>query len=221
LVDTVITEDSSSTFFNKKFGEHYHSTYGAIRESRHIFIDAGLMFISHGKKEINILEMGFGTGLNAFLSCNYASANKIRISYLGIEAFPIDLKDAGKLNFPELLETNPDIFLRMHGPEMKYEASEHFYFEKHIGKLEGTALTPKHFDLVFFDAFSPGSQPELWTKEIFMKINKSLKTGGILTSYSCKGFVKRNLKSSGFSIKKLPGPPGKREFLRATKIEEA
>ncbi len=220
MVDTLITEDSSSTFFNKRFGEHYHSTYGAIRESRHIFIDAGLMFISHGRKEINILEMGFGTGLNALLSCNFASANKIRTSYFGLEAFPIDIKDAKKLNFPEILETNTDIFLRMHGPEMKYEASEHFSFEKHIGKLEDTALTANHFDLVFFDAFSPGSQPELWTENIFRKINKSLKKGAILTTYSCKGLVKRNLRSSGFSIKKLPGPPGKREFLRATKIEE-
>jgi tRNA U34 5-methylaminomethyl-2-thiouridine-forming methyltransferase MnmC len=220
-MDTFITEDGSSTFFSKEFSEHYHSAFGALGESRHIFIDAGLEFISEARKKTNILEMGFGTGLNALLSYDYATTNCLRLNYFGVEAFPIDIQDAKKLNYPEILEINPAVFLKMHSDgNLEYKVSKYFHFMKHIGKIEDVLLREKYFDLVFFDAFSPDSQPDLWTKDIFLKINRSLKKGGILTTYSCKGLVKRNLISCGFSIKKLPGPPGKREFLRATKIKE-
>ena len=163
--------------------------------------------------------MGFGTGLNALLTLKYAEDNNLTIDYFGIEAFPIKIDDAEKLNYPDILGMEKEMFLAMHKfDEGDIEIGNNFSLRKKLSKLQETDLSSEKFDLVFFDAFSPEAQPELWTEEMFSKIFNSMKCGGVLTTYSCKGIVKRALRSVGFKIKRLPGPPGKREFLRAEKI---
>jgi tRNA U34 5-methylaminomethyl-2-thiouridine-forming methyltransferase MnmC len=216
MLKAILTSDNSHTFFNEKTGEHYHSTFGAITESEHIFINAGLDFRARKLSEINILEVGFGTGLNALLACKYAVTNNIRINYFSLEAFPIQQEEAILLNYPLLLEFSKDDFRKMHeNTEDKIVINDHFTLGKKFAKLETLKLPENEFDVVFFDAFSPEVQPELWTEEIFEMIFKSMKPNGVLTTYSCKGIVKRALKFAGFKIEKIPGPPGKREFLRA------
>ncbi len=218
-MDIVLTSDNSHTLYNETVGEHYHSTFGAIQESEHIFIEAGLKYVSENKDEINILEIGLGTGLNSFLSLKFAIENDLTIDYLGIEAFPIEMEDAKKLNYPANLGMEKEMFLEIHKPTNEIiKIGNKFSLQKKLVKLQETELPLENFDLVFFDAFSPDAQPELWTEEVFAKIFNSMKTGGVLTTYSCKGIVKRALRSVGFKIKRLPGPPGKREFLRAEKI---
>ena len=211
----IYSDDNSHTLFSEKFNEHYHSTFGAINESNHIFIEAGLKHIAK-TDDINIFEMGFGTGLNALLTYKFAIDNKVKINYTTIEAYPIEIEVVEKLNYAELCNFDEDIFIKMHKAE-EVKLSEFFTFRKIIGKLEDFKVEKSVSDLVFFDAFSPDTQPELWTEDVFAKIFSMLKNGGILTTYSCKGVVKRAMRSAGFDIKKLPGPPGKREFLRATK----
>lgn len=213
----IVTDDGSDTLFNAQNGEHYHSVFGAIQESRHIFIKAGLDAIPKYSDTVNLLEIGFGTGLNALLSFQWAEENHISVIYEGIEAFPVELEKAMQLNYPEILNINSAIFQEMHSGGKNKKLGPWFNFNLHIEKFEYSQFNPENYDVVFFDAFSPESQPEMWTSEGFDKLYSALKPGGILTTYSCKGTVKRMLKSVGFQIEKIPGPPGKREFLRARK----
>lgn len=214
----IITSDGSHTLFNAKIGEHYHSTFGAITESEHIFIRAALGALSADIKKIRVLEIGLGTGLNALLAMRWAERNSKILHYTAIEAFPIEKEIVDKLNYPELLGVNLEKFVAIHEAKCeKLEISDQFYFTFQQTTLQESILPLDHFDVVFFDAFSPEVQPEMWTESCFVKIEKAMKQGGILTTYSCKGIVKRALKAAGFQIEKLPGPPGKREFLRAVK----
>ncbi len=211
----VLTQDGSHTLFNKQSGEHYHSIFGAIQESKHIFIDAGLEVIDKEVKTIHILEIGLGTGLNTLLSMQWAEANGRRIDYTGLEAFPPEIIQLKSLNYPHLLKMDKVLPPRFYSTESKQKLSPSFHFKWIHQKFEGFYPEGNYYHLIYFDAFSPEVQPEMWTEEGFLKLYKSLKTGGILTTYSCKGMVKRALKAAGFQIEKLPGPPGKREFLRA------
>lgn len=214
----ILTSDNSHTFFDKRTGEHYHSTFGAIQESEHIFISAALECKPQNSKRLNILEIGFGTGLNALLSYKYAYDNLLNINYFAIEAYPIEQSEAAVLNYPEILKIDPQDFQQMHEKtEEIIKIGERFNLQKQFAKLENVQFTKEQFDIVYFDAFSPEVQPELWTEDIFKMIFDSMKKNAVLTTYSCKGIVKRALKSAGFQIEKLPGPPGKREFLRAEK----
>lgn len=215
----VTTSDNSKTVYSDQFGEHYHSSFGAKTESDHIFIEAGLKFISKEKSSINVLEMGFGTGLNALLTYKYAVKNSLKINYTSVEAYPLKPEEIKLLNYTDLLDIDSDIFEKLHlSEENQVIIDKDFSFELIRNKFELVNLKENNFDLVYYDAFSPDAQPELWTKDIFNKIFKAMRSGGVLTTYSCKGLVKRNLKASGFRIEKLPGPPGKREFLRAFKL---
>ena len=211
------TADGSFTLFNPDFGEHYHSTFGAIQESEHIFIRAGLEPFIGRHDTIHVFEMGFGTGLNALLTFLQAEKTGQKIRYYGLEAFPISMETAKMLNYPEFLNADQKLFLKFHEPDNLINISPEFTLVKETGTMEQTVLPDEHFDVVYFDAFSPEAQPELWTQEIFGKIYNAMKTGGVLTTYSCKGTVKRAMKAAGFQLEKLPGPPGKREFLRAMK----
>ena len=214
----IITSDGSHTLFNPEIGEHYHSTFGAVSESEHIFIRAGLDAIPSKIKHINLLEIGLGTGLNALLAMRWAEKHKREINYFAVEAFPLRKEVLGNLNYAEILEMNPELFSAIHMVgSKKGRLSKYFSFAFQHDKLQDFNLQTETYDLVFFDAFSPDVQPEMWTEDCFMKIAQSMKRGGVLTTYSCKGIVKRVLKSAGFQIEKLPGPPGKREFLRAVK----
>lgn len=212
------TEDTSHTLFNKDIGEHYHSTFGAIQESEHIFIQAGLQLLKNSKATINIFEVGFGTGLNALLTYNWSLKNKLPVSYESVELYPVSINQVQQLNYPELLKMDKNLFFRMHESDgKKVQLSKYFSLSNQISSLQEVELSSEYFDLIYFDAFSPDVQPEMWTDDIFLKIADATKRGGILTTYSCKGFVKRALKAAGFEIEKLPGPKGKREILRAIK----
>lgn len=211
----VITQDGSHTLFHTQTGEHYHSTFGAIQESEHIFIKAGLQALTLPLPSINILEIGLGTGLNALLTMRWAERQHHAVHYSGVEAFPPDSGLLEALNYPEILEMDQGLLSRLYSSSAPQRFSDYFQFQWIHQKFEDFLPETHYYHLVYFDAFSPESQPEMWTQQGFHKLFQSLVPGGLLTTYSCKGTVKRALKAAGFVIEKLPGPPGKREFLRA------
>ncbi len=212
-----LTKDGSHTFYNNVVGETYHSTWGAIQESKHIFINAGLDFLSN-TNEIKILEVGTGTGLNVLLSLLWAQKKNVSVKYWGVEPFPFKLEELELLNYTSILGLDYQLFKMVHTSNNDFnQLSKELKFRNYIGRIEDINLKQNYFDIIFFDAFSPDVQPELWDVKIFEKLNNLLLINGILTTYSCKGSVKRALKSANFQIEKLPGPPGKREFLRAIK----
>jgi len=215
------TEDGSHTLFNETLGEHYHSIHGAIQESMHIFIQAGFNSLEKKSGIINILEIGFGTGLNALLTYQQAAAKNIRINYIAIEPVILDKSIYTRLNYADILGDKDlqEIFIKMHeSPWMHPQyISENFILNKLHGKLQEIGLSENVFDLVYFDAFSPEIQAELWDVEIFKAIYASMKNKGILTTYSAKGAVKRALRAAGFETENLPGPVGKRQITRARK----
>jgi tRNA U34 5-methylaminomethyl-2-thiouridine-forming methyltransferase MnmC len=218
------SQDGSHTLISKEFDVSYHSKYGAIEESRVVFIDAGLHYLnSKGLSEITIFELGFGTGLNPLLTMIEADTLEWNVSYTGIEAYPIDLETANQLNYPEILEGDyVKKFKLMHGQDKmrnieNLQVSPHFSFNKIIDKFEDFTFS-KDFDLIYFDAFAPSSQPELWNEDVLLKCFEALNPGGVLVTYCAKGVFKRALKSVGFTVENLPGPTGKREITRAIKM---
>ena len=216
----VITEDGSSTIFIAALDEHYHSVHGAIQESVHVFINAGLLQKINNSTEINILEIGFGTGLNALLTCLQAEDKACKINYTTIEKFPVSDEHVSLLNYSTQIEApnTKEFFAAIHAA--RWEASEtitnNFSIQKRKMNIEDVDYT-NQFDLIYFDAFAPSAQPELWTDLIFASMYKALKPTGLLVTYCAKGIVKRTMKSVGFSIEALPGPKGKREMTRAVK----
>ena len=216
----ILTGDGSSTLFVPSLDEHYHSTFGAIRESQHIFIEAGFHAYTPKETPCRIFEVGFGTGLNAFLTLLETEKSGIPVHYTSIESNPLEPSIVNELNYPELLgQENNSFFKDLHDAPWNRDVAvtKNFILHKISGKIEEHNLPEGVFDLVYFDAFGPDVQPELWTENIFKKIYRSMKSGSILVTYSVKGSVKRALKSAGFTLEKLPGPPGKREITRATK----
>ena len=219
-MNLVTTGDGSHTLFIPGLNEHYHSTFGAITESVHVFIRAGLELLAE-RQEISVLEVGFGTGLNALLTCMFAVNHRIKVIYHALEKFPVDAGLAKKLNYASLLSPALDaknLFADIHGASWNTISILHSCF--HLHKIHDDLLTFQpgfHYDLIFFDAFAPDKQPEMWTQDIFSRLYKKLNPDGIITTYCVKGDVKRKLKSAGFRIEKLPGPPGKREILRGMK----
>jgi tRNA U34 5-methylaminomethyl-2-thiouridine-forming methyltransferase MnmC len=214
----VKTDDNSNSLYSEYFKEHYHSIHGAINESNHIFIQSGLLYSN--LKTINVFEVGFGTGLNAFLSFIEGKNQDIHINYCSIEKFPISIEIAQELNFAKMISTaHQDIFMELHNSDWneEIEIDKSFTFKKIHSDFNDYHFIEK-YDIIYFDAFSPETQPELWSKEVFDKIYNSLNTNGILTTYSSKGIVKNNLRDVGFTVKRLKGPIGKRHILRATKV---
>ncbi len=214
------TEDGSHTFFVPELDEHYHSTHGAIQESRHVFIDAGLRQCA--KKEINVLEIGFGTGLNAFLTMLEAENLSRKIDFTSLELYPIPMSDTAKLNYAELIDyTKKDAFDKLHQVEWGKWHQISLYFsllKKQTDFSQPLGFHPENgFDVVFFDAFAPEKQPEMWSQAIFDKIYSLCNPDAVLTTYCAKGVVRRMLQTAGFAVERLPGPPGKREMLRAVK----
>ena len=215
-----ITGDGSHTLFVPELKEHYHSTFGALQESELVFIRSGFDKIDATQDNLHILEMGFGTGLNAFLTCLESARSSRKVDYLGVEKFPLQPEIINKLNYPDILEpASSGIFKSIHEAPWDLEVmiTENFFLQKIKCDIIDLKLNPENFDLVYYDAFGPEVQPELWTDSVFTSIAKAMKTGGILVTYSAKGAVRRALKNSGFDVEKLPGPPGKREITRATK----
>ena len=215
----IVSEDGSHTLYVEALDEHYHSTHGAIQESNHVFIEAGLKQVNNSLETIRIFEVGFGTGLNAFLSLLYAEENKKHIYYSSVELYPLNIDIAGKLNYANILSPDKhDLFLKLHSSDWNEELkiSEYFTLNKRSISLENINITDK-FNLIYFDAFAPEKQPELWTADIFNRMYDILLPGGILTTYCAKGQVRRNMIEAGFTVERIPGPPGKREIMRARK----
>lgn len=217
-----ITADGSHTLFVPHLDEHYHSTNGALQESNHVFILNGLQHLPVALTEINLLEVGFGTGLNALLTVLEAKKSRRKINYVAIEPEPVTDLIIEKLNFTSVIGGTEasGYFAKLHKAGWIYPAylSDYFIISKIQEKLENISLSESQFHLIYFDAFCPAVQPELWTEQTFTQLYNCLKPGGILVTYSCKGSVKRALKAAGFVIEKIPGPLGKREILRASKI---
>jgi tRNA U34 5-methylaminomethyl-2-thiouridine-forming methyltransferase MnmC len=229
-----LCEDGSHTLYSENAGECYHSTHGALNESLHIFIDAGFRSVLKNietkpsdalkKPDLNvvrILEVGFGTGLNALLTAIEAEKEQVSVSYLGLEPFPVEPEIVKQLNYCNLLSGNSSlIFKTMHESEWKkkHKILSGFNFEKRQIGFKDADLADNDFDLIYFDAFSPEAQPDLWEPEVFVKCFNVLARDGILVTYCAKGRVKRALKAAGFTIENLPGPAGKREITRAHKL---
>lgn len=215
------TQDGSHSLLSGIFGVSYHSRYGAIQESSHVFIKAGLHARVQQSKQVNILEIGFGTGLNAYLTLLECIRLQLTVYYEAFEAYPIGLEQAAALNYPGLLEPNSaaPLFLQLHEvpPGEKTQLAPGFQLlkqQRNFSEIDHQEA----FDLVYYDAFAPDAQPELWELPMFQKIYEALKPGGIMVTYCAKGYVKRNLKETGFQVEALPGPPGKREMTRCVKV---
>ena len=215
------TDDGSHTLFIPELNEHYHSTNGAIQEANHVFIDTALGHCT--KREINVLEIGFGTGLNAFMTMLKADNSNIKIHYTTLELYPITISDSEELNYADIIDkSKKDLFNKLH--TVDWEKTNVITPNFSIHKKQSDFSQPaalmfqnNKFDVVYFDAFGPDKQPEMWQGKLFEKIYLSMAPGGILTTYSAKGAIRRLLQSIGFKMERLPGPPGKREMLRGVK----
>lgn len=216
----LLTEDGSKTLFISELNEHYHSIHGAVQESTHVFIRSGLDCFRN-EQSIRVFEMGFGTGLNCFLTWLHCP-EKI-INYHAIELYPIDSSMAVELDYTTFLGTTIEgkqFFQAIHQAAWDTESAinENFILKKHEVDLLQFCTT-KRFHLIYFDAFSPKVQPGLWTPAVFTKMYELLIPGGILTTYCAMGEVRRTMQACGFHVERLPGPPGKREILRAIRNE--
>ncbi len=211
-----ITEDGSATLRSPVCGDTYHSTRGAVGESRHVFIGNG--FMQTGGDPVRILEAGFGTGLNAWLTYLEAARQGRAVEYTAVELYPVPEDVAAGLNYTE----DPH-FAAMHRTEwgVRTSIADHFALLKMQADLAVTDFSGNLalFDLVYYDAFAPDTQPELWTAELFARIYGAMADGGILVTYSSKGDVKRALRAAGFTVERLPGALGKRHMLRGRKLK--
>lgn len=217
--EILTTNDGSTTIHLPDWDESYHSKHGAIQEAYHVFIKNGLSLFKG--KSVSILEIGFGTGLNAFIT--YLEAKKVdqTIEYVGVEAYPVLSDEALQMNYVSELNAadQSEIFSKMHHVswEERHSISTNFSLTKRKQFFQDIS-DENAFDLIYFDAFGFRVQPELWSLEIFQKMYKALKINGVLATYACRGSIKRAMLECGFKVEKLPGAPGKREMLRATKI---
>ncbi|MCB0463579.1 MAG: tRNA (5-methylaminomethyl-2-thiouridine)(34)-methyltransferase MnmD [Flavobacteriaceae bacterium] len=222
----ITTADGSKTIQIEDWNEQYHSKHGAIQEAQHVFLKEGLQYYYSLNKnchaelvEASILEIGFGTGLNAFLTLLHADALNIKINYVGVEAYPVSIDEINQLNYVELISAeNQTVFNELHKVswEKVHEITSNFKLHKRkqfFSDIEDV----NQFDLIYFDAFGARVQPELWSKTIFETMYKALKRNGVLVTYAAIGQVKRNMQALGFIVERLKGPPGKRHMLRATK----
>ena len=235
----ITTSDGSKTIQIEDWNEQYHSIHGAIQEANHVFLKHGLLFfyakfnsVSHqnycnseqseafqNTNTITILEIGFGTGLNAFLTLIEAEKQGLAINYVGVEAYPVKAEEIEQLNYTELIsEKHAAIFEKSHTVswEEAHTITPNFQLEKQQKFFKDITAKNK-FNIIYFDAFGARVQPDLWTEDIFKIMFSALKDNGVLVTYSAKGSVRRAMQAVGFVVERLPGPPGKREMLRGTK----
>lgn len=212
------TADGSKTIHIEDWDEHYHSINGAYQEAMHVFIKKVRERIAE-RKEISILEMGFGTGLNTFLTLQMATELNVKVNYFGLEAFPVNKEELEALNYNSLWSEGSNFFEKIHdsGWSQKVEIHSNFSLTKIETKFEDWEAIPNTFDFIYFDAFGPRVQPELWTIPIFEKVFESANVGAFFLTYCAKGQVRRDLGSVGFKMERLSGPPGKREMLMGSK----
>lgn len=215
----LLTADGSHTLALENSDVTYHSRHGAITESRHVFIDAGLHYVTHHYPSgpVHVLEMGFGTGLNALLTAMEAKQSSRQIIYTSLETQPLTASEYERLNYGEQLHALA-LYLRLHTAEWNkaVDVDPLFRLQKMQCSLQDFS-GDQLFHCIYFDAFAPGEQPELWTTDIFQKLYQQLLPGGVLVTYCSKSDVRRSMLAAGFTVSKLPGPPGKREMVRARK----
>ena len=219
IPELVKTDDGSDTLFVRELGEHYHSTYGAVQESMHVFIDAGLRKCI--QPYVNIFEVGFGTGLNAYLTILEAIKTGQSVRYITVEKYPLAKEFWSAVNYPAIIpDVNPELFRMIHEAKWNEEVKITDFFSILKLSLDLTdvdySVLPL-FDLIFFDAFSPEKQPKLWETSIFCQLANQCTIKAKFVTYCAKGAVRRSLIEAGFTIERIPGPPGKREMLRGTK----
>jgi len=216
------TEDGSSTLYVPALNEHYHSTHGAVQEAMHVYLGAALEpALASGKSPVRVLEIGFGTGLNALLTLQRGLTTPVAVAYDTIEKYPLSgeviasLQAERYLLNPELLE----FYEQLHAAawDEAVPLLPRFLLRKITGALQETHLAANHYDVIYFDAFAPEKQPDMWTDEVFAQLYEAAAPGCLLTSYCAKGSFRRSLKAAGWLIEKLPGPAGKREMTRASK----
>jgi tRNA U34 5-methylaminomethyl-2-thiouridine-forming methyltransferase MnmC len=222
ILNPVITDDGSHTIKLADNDEHYHSTYGALSESRHVFIEAGLKYLwAKGISHFKILEIGLGTGLNGLLTACEASDKGLQIEYTSLEPFPLEESVWRKLNYPALLNHKEASgwYRTIHESswEKPVTLGNCFKLLKHRIKMQDFQGGKAMFNLIYFDAFSPDIQPELWGFEIFNSLSFMTEKAGVMVTYSAKGSVRRALESAGFMVERIPGPKGKRQMIRAIK----
>lgn len=215
-----VTADGSKTIYIPEMDETYHSSHGAIQEAKHVFIQHGLAVME--SSNIKVLEIGFGTGLNALLSLEFVLQNDKMSEYTGIEAYPVSLEMANEMDYLSMLDLElKGEFELLHASawEEKVKINDNFNLIKKKAKIQDLKLEEEHYDLIYFDAFGPRAQEAMWHPSILEKMFSCLRPNGVLVTYCAKGQVKRDLKEIGFKVEALPGPPGKREMTRAIKLQ--
>ena len=221
-VKLITTSDGSHSLLNEELNETYHSVHGALQESQHVFINNGLRYFLELRPldHLSIFEVGFGTGLNALLTIKALENLKTHVSYVSVEPFPIGKELWTSLNYTKVLGLQ-DTFATLHRSswETPNQITSQLLLLKRQTKLQTIDLEPKSFDVVYYDAFAPNKQPELWTIDILRKVIDAMKLNGVLVTYCAKGQLKRDLKELGLRVETLPGPPGKKEMVRATREE--
>ena|SRR5579875_1348872 len=218
--EVIATKDGSHTIAIADMQVTYHSVHGAIQESRHVFIEAGFTYVRNQlpHQPICIFEMGFGTGLNALLTAIEAEQTQTPIFYTAIEQYPLTANEYAHLNYCCLLNCNEGLLQQMHDCPWNEAVKITPFFT--LQKIQNSLIhyqTVQRFHLIYYDAFAPSAQPELWTQTVFEKLHQRLHTNGILVTYCSKGDVRRAMTAAGFSVTKLPGPPGKREMVRGNR----
>lgn len=211
------TSDGSHSIFSERFQDSYHSSYGAIQESLHIYIEAGLVYQSQITKHIKILELGFGTGLNCLLTRQFCELNpSIQIEYDSYELYPLEADTIAQLNYGKYIDE--EWFRQLHS--LPWNTTQQFASNLRVRKIPQSIETlhlQNHYQLIFFDAFAPDRQPNLWERPLIEKIGRAATRDAVLVTYCCQGKFQRTLLGAGFKLEKLPGPPGKREILRGIK----
>lgn len=213
-----ITADGSHTLFVPAMDEHYHSVNGAIQESEHVFIEAGFRKVE--AEHIRVLEIGFGTGLNAFLTLRESENRQKSVEYFSVERYPLDAEIIDHLNYGSLIwPEKKELFRALHTAEWDKPVAVTGQFT--LYKIEGDSTAcdlPDNLDLIYFDAFAPDKQPEMWTPAVFDRLAALTKPGGVMVTYCAKGEVRRSMQAAGFKMERLPGPPGKRHMLFGVKL---
>lgn len=221
MLELLHTEDGSHTIRNIELNETYHSIHGAIQESNHVFITHGLDYVAKSNpKSFKILEVGFGTGLNALLSALDKNSRGIPKIYDAIDAFPLSEELTDQLNYPEYMDdpNAKDLLKSLHSSPWGHSIpiTSDFTLKKIKGNIQSVALPKADYDLIYYDAFAPSKQPEVWDRAVLSNVIRAMKNGGILVTYCAKGQFKRDLKSLSMTVESLPGPIGKLEMVRAT-----
>jgi tRNA U34 5-methylaminomethyl-2-thiouridine-forming methyltransferase MnmC len=214
------TGDGSATLFLPELNEQYHSMNGAITESNHVFLTNGFLF--HPSKKPVVFEVGFGTGLNCLLTALHAQSQHRPTFYITIEKFPLEQEIVNQLNYGSLVEENGNqLFKKIHDCEWNIAVEISNWFTLLKLKTDFTAenwVLSQKTDIIYFDAFGPDKQPEMWTEEIFFRLFNNCFNNGVLVTYSAKGEIRRRMVNAGFKVERLPGPPGKKEMLRGIKV---